>query len=130
VWLIVLSDQLPIIALVGHYPANQLIGRRPLLKHSRLSLLRFPALQAYTVLATVSGGYPPLQGRSSTCYSPVCHFPQTEAWFTFDLHVLSTPPAFILSQDQTLRKVRLSKQAILTSGYAQGCFTANSTGSL
>ena len=24
--------------------------------------------------------------------------------FTFDLHVLSTPPAFILSQDQTLRK--------------------------
>ena len=25
----------------------------------------------------------------------------------FDLHVLSTPPAFILSQDQTLRKKRL-----------------------
>ena len=24
--------------------------------------------------------------------------------FTFDLHVLGTPPAFILSQDQTLRK--------------------------
>ena len=27
-WLIVLSDQLPIVALVGHYPTNQLIGRR------------------------------------------------------------------------------------------------------
>ncbi len=27
--------------------------------------------------------------------------------FTFDLHVLGTPPAFILSQDQTLRKVNL-----------------------
>ena len=26
VWLIILSDQLPIIALVGHYPANKLIG--------------------------------------------------------------------------------------------------------
>ncbi len=28
VWLIVLSDQLPIVALVGRYPTNQLIGRR------------------------------------------------------------------------------------------------------
>ena len=27
VWLIILSDQLPIVALVGHYPANKLIGR-------------------------------------------------------------------------------------------------------
>ena len=25
--------------------------------------------------------------------------------FTFDLHVLSAPPAFVLSQDQTLREV-------------------------
>ena len=31
-WLIVLSDQLPIIALVSHYLTNKLIGRRPLLK--------------------------------------------------------------------------------------------------
>ncbi len=28
VWLIVLSDQLPIVALVGLYPTNKLIGRR------------------------------------------------------------------------------------------------------
>ena len=27
VWLIVLSDQLPIVALVGHYPTNKLMGR-------------------------------------------------------------------------------------------------------
>ncbi len=27
VWLIILSDQLPIAALVGHYPTNKLIGR-------------------------------------------------------------------------------------------------------
>ena len=27
VWLIVLSDQLPVVALVGHYPANYLMGR-------------------------------------------------------------------------------------------------------
>ncbi len=30
-WLIVLSDQLPIIALVSHYLTNKLIGRSPLL---------------------------------------------------------------------------------------------------
>ena len=27
VWLIVLSDQLPVVALVGHYPANKLMDR-------------------------------------------------------------------------------------------------------
>ncbi len=27
VWLIILSDQLPIAALVGHYPTNKLTGR-------------------------------------------------------------------------------------------------------
>jgi hypothetical protein len=30
VWLIVLSDQLPIVALVSSYPTNQLIGHRPI----------------------------------------------------------------------------------------------------
>ncbi len=28
--LIILSDQLPVVALVGRYPANELIGRRPI----------------------------------------------------------------------------------------------------
>ena len=32
-WLIILSDQLPVIGLVGLYPANYLIGRKPVLKH-------------------------------------------------------------------------------------------------
>ena len=32
VWLIILSDQLPIVALVGRYPTNKLIGRRPILE--------------------------------------------------------------------------------------------------
>ena len=30
-WPITLSGRLPIVALVGHYPTNQLIGRGPLL---------------------------------------------------------------------------------------------------
>ncbi len=32
VWLIILSDQLPIVALVGHYPTNKLMGRELILK--------------------------------------------------------------------------------------------------
>jgi hypothetical protein len=31
VWLVVLSNQLPIVALVGRYLTNWLIGRKPLL---------------------------------------------------------------------------------------------------
>ncbi len=32
VWLFILSDQLPVLALVGHYPTNKLMGRRLILK--------------------------------------------------------------------------------------------------
>ena len=32
VWGATLSGPLPVVALVGHYPTNQLMGRRPLLK--------------------------------------------------------------------------------------------------
>ena len=67
---------------------------------------------AYAVLAAVSNCYPPVQGRLPTRYSPVRHsvnyifHPKASvAIASFDLHVLSTPPAFILSQDQTLVKI-------------------------
>jgi hypothetical protein len=30
--------------------------------------------------------------------------PSPKPWFSLDLHVLSAPPAFVLSQDQTLRE--------------------------
>ena len=36
VWLIVLSDQLPVVGLVGRYPTNYLIGRKPISKRTRL----------------------------------------------------------------------------------------------
>ncbi len=41
VWLVVLSDQLPVLALVGFYPANKLIGRGLIPK---CQALRSPAL--------------------------------------------------------------------------------------
>ncbi len=37
VWLIILSDQLPIVALVSRYPTNQLIGHRPLPQREALT---------------------------------------------------------------------------------------------
>src|SRR6201999_1483259 len=58
---------------------------------------------SYPVLDPVSRACPEVQGRLPTCYSPVRHSSTSEEAFPFDLHVLSTPPAFVLSQDQTLQ---------------------------
>ncbi len=40
VWLLVLSDQLPIVALVSHYPTNKLIGRKPLPKRPKALMIK------------------------------------------------------------------------------------------
>ena len=72
VWLIVLSDQLPIIALVGRYPTNELIGRRLLPKRD-CSLSSSPKAGPHAELAALSDSYSPLWGRLPTCYSPVRH---------------------------------------------------------
>ena len=65
----------------------------------------------YAVLAALSPEgrlrgrrYPAPEGSLPTCCSPFCRFtlpPKRD--FSLDLHVLGTPPAFILSQDQTLQ---------------------------
>ena len=66
-------------------------------------------LRFYEVLITVSSGYPSVQGRLPTRYSPVRRSPSDPSPegsvtdFPLDLHVLGTPPAVILSQDQTLK---------------------------
>ena len=100
VWLIILSDQLPIGALVGLYPTNKLIGRRLLPR--RLAPLD---LSRHAVLATVSRGCPPPKDR----YLRVTHPSATDSRSCpCDLHVLSMPPAFALSQDQTLRFISAS----------------------
>src|SRR5699024_6750324 len=61
-------------------------------------------IMSYPVLATVSSIYPNLKGRLPTCYSPVRRSIVRSKLLTLalDLHVLGTPTAFILSQDQTL----------------------------
>ena len=103
-WPVTLSGRLPVEALVSHYPTNKLIDREPILDHKS-----FPTLPMQREL--ISG--------ISTCFQmlsqsqgQVTHVLLTRSPLTtkpkscdpFDLHVLSTPPAFVLSQDQTLRK--------------------------
>ena len=102
VWLIILSDQLRIAGLVGRYPTNYLIRRGPLRQRNSF------ALRPYTVSAAVSRGCPVLPGR----FPRVTH-PCATPWRTraFDLHVLGMPPAFVLSQDQTLKFVSHTMRA-------------------
>ena len=67
-------------------------------------------LSAYGVLATVSRSCPPPQG-TSLCFTHPSAAISSKIHRSLirkkppNLHVLSTPPAFILSQDQTLRKI-------------------------
>jgi hypothetical protein len=62
----------------------------------------------YEVLIQISLGYPSAKGRLHTRYAPVRRslVPKT---IPLDLHVLSLPLAFILSQDQTLHRILLSQ---------------------
>ena len=62
VWLIILSDQLRIVALVSLYLTNKLIRRRLLKQREARRSPAFPR-RAYAVLARVSSGCPPLLGR-------------------------------------------------------------------
>ena len=73
-----------------------------------LSSVHHAMVRRHPVLANVSTRYSRDRDRFLTCYAPVRHsvFPSlATGWTPFDLHVLSTPPAFVLSQDQTLRRI-------------------------
>ena len=103
-WLIVLSDQLPIVALVSPYPTNQLIGHGPNFQRLTAARLCFALAKERSVCGIV-GDFSPvfLTGRQVThvlLTRPPLPPPLAKGR-TFDLHVLGTPPAFILSQDQT-----------------------------
>ena len=65
VWLIVLSDQLEIVALVSHYLTNKLIRRELIPRQCKLFYL-----SAYGDLATVSRSYSPPKGRFSRITHP------------------------------------------------------------
>src|SRR5690606_30980237 len=111
VWPSTLSDRLPIVALVGRYPTSQLMRCCPIL--SQVS----PFVDTPCEASTASGISPRFRGLSRAI-GQVAHAlltrpplvcsefrptPSLEA-DPLDLHVLGAPPAFVLSQDQTLRK--------------------------
>ena len=99
-----LSVPLDIVGLVGRRPANYLMSRMPI----RDRIAPFNAGRCrpacYGVLVRISPGYPPVAGRLHTRYAPVRRSPAVYCYtpLPLDLHVLSLPLAFILSQDQTL----------------------------
>ena len=108
-WPVILSDRLPIVDLVGRYLTNYLIGREP--TPNRFTPFT-PAPCDAVVLCGISTCFQVL----SPCLGQVAHalltrppleytgiLPKLSSNISpFDLHVLSTPPAFVLSQDQTL----------------------------
>ena len=95
VWLIILTDQQPVNGLVGHYPANNLMGRTPL----RPRLAAFLDCSSVRGISTRFRALFPTVGQVRTCSSAVRHC--TPERVPCDLHALGTPPALILSQDQT-----------------------------
>ena len=107
VWPTTLSGRLPVDALVGRHPTNKLIGREPIPRR-KTSFPAQPCDQTGT-----SGIRPRFQSlsRSRGAGCPRITHPfatnphhHKDSASSFDLHVLSTPPAFVLSQDQTLHK--------------------------
>ena len=46
-WLVILSDQLPVIALVSYYLTNKLIGRRPLSNRKSFTLSGLSGISTY-----------------------------------------------------------------------------------
>ena len=111
-WPFILSDRLPIVALVSRYPTNQLIGRRPILQRCLRAPFKLPSCGRSFVsgISIPFGMLSPSEGQVAYALltrSPLGILPKQNS--PFDLHVLSTPPAFVLSQDQTLHKSFMEK---------------------
>ena len=99
-----LSLPLPVVALVSHYLTNKLIGPRPLSKRIASLPLRLASSGAIEY-------YPPfrmamliseVRTKALLTRSPLPFILLAKNERSYDLHALSTPPAFILDQDQIL----------------------------
>ena len=62
VWLAILSDQLPVFALVGRYPTNELIGRGP--RHEGMLLSKSTLCPQASLPVGASGISPSFEGLS------------------------------------------------------------------
>ena len=96
-WGNALSRPLPVIALVGFYPTNKLMGDR-LIHRRRVNC--FSLSRSCGISSSFDEVFHTI-GEIPIHYSAVrnlkyCYFP-------FYLHALGMPPALILGQDQTLK---------------------------
>ena len=108
-WPFNLSVRLLIVALVGRYLTNQLIRREPIFQRIA-PLISKPC--GFDMLCGISVRFQTLspserQVTHALLTRPplshiIIHSEEILNQASFDLHVLSTPPAFVLSQDQTL----------------------------
>ena len=107
VWPFILSDRLLIVGLVGRYPTNYLIRRKPLFRRSFEAPFFLSSCGVRNSFGISSRFRLLSPSRRQVVYALLTRSPlnSKKASFLllpFDLHVLSTPPAFVLSQDQTL----------------------------
>jgi hypothetical protein len=104
VWLIILSDQLPIVGLVSRYLTNYLMGCRPIHWRPKALTTSPCGAAASSGISTAFAGLSQTKGQVT--YRLLTRAPVYYGYcypILPDLHVLGTPPAFVLSQDQTLR---------------------------
>ena len=102
-WPVTLSGRLPIADLVGRYLTNYLMGRE--LTSKRIAAFTSEGCPP-VVLCGISNCFQLLSPSLRQIAHALLTRPplecQPKPTSSFDLHVLSTPPAFVLSQDQTL----------------------------
>lgn len=105
-WLIILSDQLSIVALVSGYLTNKLMDRMAILNRRSFHLKEMPLSDDMGYYPRFLKAIPQLRVGSIRVTHPFAgrRHPRRDP-LPLDSHVLSLPLAFILSQDQTLRSI-------------------------
>ena len=105
-WPINLSVRLPIVGLVGRYLTNYLIGRESIfLRIAPLVTSGCPVVTLCGISTNFSVLFPRRRQVTHVLLTrpPLREICTNTRLSPLDLHVLGTPPAFILSQDQTLK---------------------------
>ena len=133
---VMLSHPIPVVALVGRYPTNKLIGNGPIpdrRSFARMNMRSRGVIRYYRHFRKVPTSRDAAIPESRVRYPFITHpfatnFPSSyPSGSPFDLHALATPPAFVLSQDQTLRLKNLFQSPPLhaeTVRYEVGAYTS------
>ncbi len=106
-----LSRPVPVVALVSRYLTNKLIRHEPLPDRKSFArrTMRSDGVIEYYRHFRKGTEVPPLSPspgyvvHALLTRPPLAKLPKEQC--PFDLHALATPPAFVLSQDQTLHLI-------------------------